>query len=271
VQNTAQVEGLQRRVDDLTRQRDELARTAQAQPPAAPNQTPQDAALRQALAQRQTELAQLRQTLDATTAELQTNRAALTGLQAQLTSQQQSLEAAVRQQNEARTQSAAASAAQHGAEEQVRALSAQVQQLTRERTQLLDAVQQRQREISQNLQLTSLLSTPGTRLITVVGSEDAPQSRGYALLTADHRLQFFATNLPALPNGREYQLWLLRSRSPGVVSGGVFRASVSGTGTVEFTNATLARDISSVAVTDEPAGGSKLPTGRKFMIGVARS
>lgn len=279
-QNTAEIQALRGRVADLKTQRDELARAAKlAQAPTSSgNANSEDTALRRALAQRQKDLAQreaelthLRQALDVATAALQRNRAALTGLEGRLENDRQVLQVAVQQQNEARAQAASASAAQHGAEQRVRDLSAQVGQLSRERAQLLQDVQQRQSQISQNLQLTNLLSTPGTRLIPVVGSEAAPQSHGYALLTPDHRLLFFASSLPALPNGREYQLWLLRSRSPGVVSAGVFQASSNGTGEIEFSNPALANSISSIAVTDEPAGGSKLPTGHKILIGVARS
>ncbi|MGC2660856.1 MAG: anti-sigma factor [Bryobacteraceae bacterium] len=277
VQNNTEIHSLQNRVADLTRERDQLAtRASTAAPPASPapravNGTPEEANLRRLLAQRQTELAQLRQTLSSTDAELQRNRESLTALQAQLVSQQHLVDVAAQQQSAAKAQTAAASAAQHSAEEQVRTLSAQVRQLTQQRAQLLEAAQSRQRQISQNRQLTSLLSTPGIRIISVAGSEDAPQSHGYALLTPDHHLEFFASNLPALPNGREYQLWLLRSRGAPVVSGGVFRASSNGTGSVIVSNPSLASNLTSIAVTDEPIGGSRLPTGHKLMIGVARS
>ncbi|HEX4809555.1 MAG TPA: anti-sigma factor [Bryobacteraceae bacterium] len=271
VQNTAELQTLRGQVTELTRQRDDLARAAAQTPPSKPPPVDRTVALRDALAQRETELAQLRRTLDSTNVELQNNRTTLGAVQAQLTDQQRIVQASLQQQNDAKAQASTALDAQHRAEDQVRTLSTQVQQLNRERAQLLETVQLQQRQRSQSLQTMALLSTPGTRFIPVTGSEAAPQSHGYALLTSDHRLFFYASNLPSLPTGREYQLWLLRTRTPAIVSGGIFRASANRTGEIEFTNAALATDIASIAVTDEPVGGSRLPTGHKLLIGVVRS
>lgn len=270
IQNTAELQSLRRQVDELTRQRDDLARAA-SQALASNPPADRTAALRNTLAQRESEVAQLRRTLDLTNSELQNNRTTLAGVEAQLADEQRIVQASLQQQNDAKAKASAALDAQHRAEDQVRTLSAQVQQLNRERAQLLETVQLQQRQLSQNLQTVALLSTPGTRFIPVMGSEAAPQSHGYALLTSDHRLFFYAANLPSLPTGREYQLWLLRSRTPAIVSAGVFGASTNRTGEIEFTNPALATDIASIAVTDEPAGGSRLPTGHKLLIGVVRS
>ena len=59
---------------------------------------------------------------------------------------------------------------------------------------------------------------------------------------------------------------------PGVnawLSGGLFPGGGQQR-IVEFRDAQLAADITALAVTDEPAGGSTLPTGHKFLIGSSR-
>jgi anti-sigma-K factor RskA len=63
-------------------------------------------------------------------------------------------------------------------------------------------------------------------------------------------------------------LWLLRGQSPAVVSGGLFTPETT---VVEFTDRALVSRITGMAVTDEPAGGSKTPTGHKFLVGTPRT
>ena len=76
---------------------------------------------------------------------------------------------------------------------------------------------------------------------------------------------FYAFNLPPLPAGRTYQLWLIRGRSPAIVSGGVFQAGADGSAVVQFSDAAMLKDVRQFAVTDEPGGGSPGPTGKQFL------
>jgi anti-sigma-K factor RskA len=75
------------------------------------------------------------------------------------------------------------------------------------------------------------------------------------VIAADGQAVFLARNLPALPSGRAYQLWVLDSagaRSAGVLSpsaGGRVEHFVSGVGTGD-----------SLGLTVEPSGGSDQPT-----------
>ncbi len=78
----------------------------------------------------------------------------------------------------------------------------------------------------------------------------------------------YAAGLPPPPPGRVYQLRLMRGRAPGIVSGGVFQRDAQGRAVVEFRSSDLTRDVNSVAVTHEPPGGSRRPTGNKLFIGV---
>ena len=78
---------------------------------------------------------------------------------------------------------------------------------------------------------------------------------------------FYASNLPALPPGRTYQLWLLRGRKPAIASGGTF----AGDGFVEVEDKTLISDLRGLAVTEEPSGGSAGPTGHKILVGALKA
>ena len=61
------------------------------------------------------------------------------------------------------------------------------------------------------------------------------------------------TMRPGLQPGRAYQLWLMRGKSPGIVSAGVFGGDRM---SIELTDASLLQDIRGLAVTEEPKGGS---------------
>jgi hypothetical protein len=74
-----------------------------------------------------------------------------------------------------------------------------------------------------------------------------------------------AHDLPPLPAGRTYQLWLVTATSK--ISAGVFTPSAGGEAVVSA-NYELPRDaLKAVAVTEEPAGGVPQPTGPFVVIG----
>jgi anti-sigma-K factor RskA len=89
------------------------------------------------------------------------------------------------------------------------------------------------------------------------------------LISRNNRLLFAERGLPALSSGRVYQLWLIRSKREPVVSGGIFETNTDGA-QLEVSDASLLAKLTAVAVTDEPAGGSRLPTGRKVLIATTK-
>lgn len=136
------------------------------------------------------------------------------------------------------------------------------QQVTQYRT-LLDV---ERKQSDRTVRLASMASDPSVRIVHLKGSEKSSAATGHALISGSE-LAFFADKLPALPAGRIYQVWLLRSTGQGVASAGMFRAE-AGKGTLRITNLSLLAGMTALAVTDEPEGGSKLPTGQKWMIGL---
>ena len=278
VRLVADNERLQQRITDLSRERDELVQQRDsARTQAAAAKSSSNATLLRSLGQRQAQLNGVEQTLAAMQGRFAQSESALQDarireatLETQLNSQQTRLQAALRDQQAAQSHLADVNAQVQRAEAQVQTLTIQVRELTKERSDLIQAMQVQQRQSSQSLRMISMLSSPGTRLIQVPGTAAAPEAHAYALLTADRRLVFFETGLPALPSGRDYQLWLIRSKSPAIVSAGVFHSGVNEAGQVEYANTQLASNITAIAVTDEPAGGSSKPTGRKVLAGLVK-
>jgi hypothetical protein len=153
---------------------------------------------------------------------------------------------------------------------QLKVLDGKVIQLERERDKLNDALSNQQRRVEHATRLVSLLSSPSVKFVSLAGTEAAPGATGYAVLVAGRNLMFAGSNLPPLRPGRVYQLWLMRGRSPGIASAGIFQGS-GDQATIEFGDASLLNDVRGLAVTEEPGGGSPLPTGHKLLIGTTRS
>lgn len=131
-----------------------------------------------------------------------------------------------------------------------------------------DVIARDQRALSDNVRLVSALSTPGIRLVPLKGLEYATHSVAYSLVAENDRVLFVASNLPPAPKGRQYQLWLLRANDPKVVSAGVFSADDGRRALLEFNDPATVSNLTAVAVTEEPAGGSAAgPTGRKVFAG----
>jgi hypothetical protein len=195
-------------------------------------------------------------------------------LEADLQQQRSQLSAAVKDRDDIQvrlTNAAAENARLRTQEQQIATLTARVQQLDRERTRLENVVSTQQQKLDQNLRLASVLTSPTLKLVQLRGTESAPGANGHALVADGQKVVFYATNLPSLAPGKVYQLWLLRGQSPAVVSGGLFTAETAQTTVVEFTDRALTSRITGIAVTDEPAGGSKVPTGHKFLVGTPRT
>ena len=79
-------------------------------------------------------------------------------------------------------------------------------------------------------------------------------------------LLFYAANLPALPTGRTYQLWLVPTKG-NPISAGVFRVDAQGNGEVVLPTLPAGIAAAAFAVTVEPSGGVPQPTGPKVLIG----
>lgn len=116
-------------------------------------------------------------------------------------------------------------------------------------------------------QLVSLLENPSLKLIRLRTTERGGNGEGNALVSAGSQVVFYGSQLPPLPPGRVYQLWLIRDRNPAIVSAGTFAPDNQNRAIVDFRGTGLTSNVTGLAVTDEPAGGSQTPTGHKLLVG----
>ena len=270
----------QQQLTDVARQRDQaVAALALHQAPSQTTSVPPTSSVPAhpvgATNQREAQLRQLlsdnQQQLSATRQSLQTSQAQLTETQALLSRQNQELTSLRSNTAELQSRLNEVQAGQNEAIIRVQNLQSRVRELESDRQRLQEAVASQQRGAVQSSLAVSYLELPGTRLIQLSPTESAASARGYVLLTRDNQLLFSEAGLPALPAGRTYQLWLLRTRGEPVVSGGLFTGAGGTQNQIASNNRNLIEGLNAVAVTDEPAGGSRLPTGRKVLIGTLRS
>ena len=214
------------------------------------------AAAQQALAAEQTRIADLQRTIaDQTT---------------QLAAAVQSRDQAQNQLRDAQQQVAQGNNRVAQREAELQTAQNRVRELEVQIVQYRLTIQQQQQSLGQHLQIAALLKSPTVRVVQLRATEAGPGANGVALIGNNSTLVFYASNLPALPNRRVYQLWLMRGRAPAIASAGVFSTTGGDLPTIQFQSAQLLAGVTGLAVTDEPAGGSPLPTGHKLLVGTPR-
>ncbi len=114
----------------------------------------------------------------------------------------------------------------------------------------------------------AVLAAPDLARIDLAGQPVAPAASARAYWSRSRGLVFTASNLPAPPAGRAYQLWVLTAQ-PAPISAGMLTLDSSGRVNAKFdTPPDLPRPVA-MAVTLEPAGGVPAPTGQKYLVGPA--
>jgi anti-sigma-K factor RskA len=123
------------------------------------------------------------------------------------------------------------------------------------------------RALAEGASQMAVLAAPDLQRTDLAGQPPAPQSSGRAFWSRSRGLVFTASNLPAPPAGRTYQLWVL-TRQPAPISAGLFKPDSGGRVTARFdTPLDLPQPIG-MAVTIEPEGGVSAPTGDKYLVGL---
>lgn len=115
-------------------------------------------------------------------------------------------------------------------------------------------------QLQNNQVALAMLSYPGTQSLPINGENIS----GTVLLDRDRNTAVVvAWNLPDLPAGQTYQIWLIEPNGHRV-SAGLFRPQANLPYTTEpiFSNQDLSSFIG-IGVTVEPAGGSDQPTGTR--------
>jgi anti-sigma-K factor RskA len=120
---------------------------------------------------------------------------------------------------------------------------------------------QRAREVVETLTATDAMR------VTLVVAKTPPQPQGKAIYVRDRAsLIFLASNLPALPSTKAYELWLIPT-SGAPIPAGVFKPDAQGSATVINPPLPAAVEAKTFAITVEPEQGSLVPTPPIVMVG----
>lgn len=142
-----------------------------------------------------------------------------------------------------------------GERERERRLQEQIAKLQADRDQLSATI--------------SALTSGTTRTIALAGQSVAPSASARVFLDAPHRRAFvFFQGLPANPQDKSYQLWVIRADQVAPMSAGVFGVDASGSASLVVQNLPIETNIKALAVTLEPKGGVAAPTGQKYLVGM---
>ncbi|MGH9162271.1 MAG: anti-sigma factor domain-containing protein, partial [Vicinamibacteraceae bacterium] len=111
----------------------------------------------------------------------------------------------------------------------------------------------------------AILRARDVAAVSLAGQPPAASARGRAFWSASSGgVLFIADDLPALPRGRVYQLWVVTTKAP--VSLALLTPDPSGATAAVTAPPTDAVPIA-FAVTIEPEGGVPAPTGAKYLVG----
>ena len=153
-----------------------------------------------------------------------------------------------------------------GLEEQ---LSDAMSRLTRSEQQVAEAT-----AIAEGARVRmAVLTAPDLLQVTLAGQSVAPGASGRAFLSRSTGLVFAASDLPALPAGRTYQLWYLQPNHPNglpPVSAGLVRPDDTGRVATAFDVPANAGTPAGLALSIEPEGGLDQPSGALYLVGLAQ-
>lgn len=139
---------------------------------------------------------------------------------------------------------------------QEQARSSEIAQLRDQMEQVRRAAARTETELRQAQHVLEFLNAPETRMVTF-GPADPKPPRGRVLLNPTRGVLLIASNLPAAPAGKIYEMWVI-PKGGAPVPAGLFQSDAAGNALHLQPGAVPAG--ATVAVTVEPASGSQTPT-----------
>lgn len=133
--------------------------------------------------------------------------------------------------------------------------------------QLQDESAQQQAQLERAREVESTLTSTDALRVTLVAAQTPPQPQGKAIYVRDRSsLIFLASNMPALPPQKAYELWLIPTNGAPIPAG-VFKPDVRGSATVVEPPLPAGVEAKTFAITVEPEQGSSTPTMPIVMMG----
>lgn len=132
----------------------------------------------------------------------------------------------------------------------------------------LDARSSKQeQQLREAKQLLSTLSSPDAEHFTLVAGKNPPQPEGKAIyVRGSGTLVFLASNMPAVPAQKAYELWLIPT-SGAPIPAGLFKPNARGAAAVIRPPLPTGVEAKTFAITIEPEAGSSAPTSQIIMVG----
>jgi hypothetical protein len=124
------------------------------------------------------------------------------------------------------------------------------------------------REREQIQKLVDVLASPDTMTIKLAGMGEMPKATGMVKFNSKAGLVLYqSSNLPDLPAGKSYQMWLVPMNGAAPISAGLLGPGGQAWGNMWMSEVTANVAAKAFAVTVEPAGGTDQPTGPKVLLG----
>lgn len=126
---------------------------------------------------------------------------------------------------------------------------------------------EQQTELQKAHEIVATLTATDAMTVTLVAVKTPPQPQGKVMYVKDRAsLIFLASNLPAIPAQKAYELWLIPMNGAPIPAG-MFRPNAKGSAMV--INPPMAKDVEAkaFAITVEPESGSTTPTMPIVMMG----
>lgn len=118
-------------------------------------------------------------------------------------------------------------------------------------------------EIAHQRQALSLLRDPATRVVSLAGQAPSPQAQGRMIWNDREGGVFVAADLPRVPPGKAYELWVIAGARP--IPAGLFKVDTAGNGSARVAPLVGAPPVVQFAVTLEPEEGVPAPTGPLYL------
>ena len=116
--------------------------------------------------------------------------------------------------------------------------------------------------------MIAVLTAPDVARVDLAGQAAAPNASARAYWSRSRGLVINASNLPPLPAGRTYQMWVITAqRAP--ISAGLLKPDANGRANAMFETSVNIPAPTAMAVTIEPEGGVPAPTGAMYLVGQA--
>lgn len=121
-----------------------------------------------------------------------------------------------------------------------------------------------QLELARSKEFLELATTPGSKVTRLDGVDLGAGATAKLAYDKNGRAMLMADKLPAVPEGKAYQLWFIVGKNPPM-PGKTFVPDDTGTGMMKDQMPATAIDSAVFAITIEPMGGVGAPTGPIYL------